>query len=49
MSRDGKWFSIRIYETEQMLALPFCTGLCLAKWAMDEWDRSEYIKATRKK
>ena len=31
LSRNGKWFSIRVYELESMIALPFCTGLCLAK------------------
>ena len=49
LSRDGKWFSIRVYELDGMIALPFCTGLCLAKHAADEWDKVEYIKATRKK
>ena len=38
LSRDGKWFSIRVYDAEEMYALPFCTGLCLAKFAADEWD-----------
>ena len=49
LNRDGEWYSIRVYNAERMYALPFCTGVCLAKFAAEEFDKSGYVAATWKK